>query len=68
MQAALKLQLLEAASQPYLVAGNFQCRMARGKLGGDAAHQRGQAVCQYLAECQGARVAIRQVEFLRSIM
>lgn len=35
MQAALKLQLLDAASQPYQIAGNFQYRMARGKLGGD---------------------------------
>ncbi|MDR7306094.1 hypothetical protein [Rhodoferax saidenbachensis] len=35
MQAALKLQLLDAANQPYQIVGNFQYRMARGKLGGD---------------------------------
>lgn len=35
MQAALKQQLLEAACQPYRIAGNFQYRWARGKLGGD---------------------------------
>jgi len=35
MQAALKLQLLEAASQPYRAAGYFHYRWARGKLGQD---------------------------------
>ncbi len=35
MQAALKRQLLEVASQPYRAAGNFQYHWVRGKLGRD---------------------------------
>jgi SAM-dependent methyltransferase len=35
MQAALKQLLLDAASQPFQMTGNFQYRMARGKLSGD---------------------------------
>lgn len=35
MQSALKLQLLEAACEPYRTAGNFHYHWARGKLGRD---------------------------------
>jgi SAM-dependent methyltransferase len=35
MQSALRLQLLEAACEPYRAVGSFHYRWARGKLGGD---------------------------------